>query len=1322
LPVSLAESRPGSTAAPHAAPAPLRAPLTEAQEGLWFAQVIDPGNPIFNTGEYLEIRGPLDVDAFRAAVDQVMAEADALSIRVEEGEDGPVQVVDAAVRPRLEVLDLSTLADPAAAVQQRMHLDMATPLDPTRDPLVAQRLFVLAPGHFVWYQRLHHLVIDAYAMSLLNTRVADLYTERLSGRPAGSVAFTPYARVIEQDGEYRQSTRREDSLRFWREQFAGGPEVIGLAPGAAVTGRTAISTETDLARATLGALHELATRARVPWPDVLVAIVSAYVIRLTGGREAVVGVPSMERIGTAAARVPCMWMNVLPIRLTLDEDVPVTEFVQQASKQLKSCRRHGRYRSEQLRRDLGLLSRQRRLYGVLINVLPFQTTPALPDVQVTRFPLGNGPVDDLTVTLRAEAGGEGMRLELDANPNLYSPERLQQHVARLAAFIDAAVASERLGDVPTLTADEHHHWVEGVNQTVHPVEDTTLTALIERTLREHASGTAVVFEESSITYAELDRRSAALARRLAAAGAGRGTIVAIALPRSMEMMVTLVAILRTGAAYLPIDASQPLDRNLRMLRAAGPIALVALESASALAETLPLLRPHGEDPGGVPLEAPSPEDAAYVIFTSGSTGEPKGAVIQHRAIVNRLEWMRQHYEFGAGDRFLQKTPVTFDVSVWELFLPFLAGATLVVAPPDAHKDPEWLARLIERHAITTLHFVPSMLALFLAEPRARGLRVRRVFCSGEALPAALRDRFHETMDAALHNLYGPTEAAVDVTWWDASKGDTSSPVPIGFPVWNTRMYVLDRRLRPLPAGVPGDLFIAGVQLAREYLNRPDLTPERFVPDPFVAGARMYRTGDVAQWRDDGALEYLGRSDHQIKIRGNRVELGEIEAALVSLDAVDQAAVIARTDPAGDMQLVAYLVPPGGRTPDPESLRGDLRRLLPDYMVPASFVTLPVLPLTRSGKLDRASLPAPAFERRAAGRAPASETERRLTALFAETLGLPDEGVSADDDFFSIGGHSLGAARVMMRVREAWGADFGLGTLFTYPTPAALALVVDAWDRAERHGRTQAPDQGLGPVVRLVDGSSGIPPLFCVHPAGGIAWCYGGLARALSPGRGVYGLQARGLDPEYAMPERLDEMAADYVDSLKSVQASGPYHLAGWSFGGIVAQAMAVRLQSLGDTVATLALLDAYPSDCWRARPEPQEGAALRALLLIAGQNPDTVEGALTRESVVARLRAIGHPLGTLPDTSLAGIVRVVERNNALVRAHYHRPFRGRALFFRASLDHTIDGLDPHAWQPYVGGLDVHDVPFVHAHLTGAAAVAQIAPQLAARLREGDRRS
>lgn len=1279
---------------------PLR-PLTEAQEGLWYAQRLDPLNPVFNTGHCTQIRSPLDLALFTHAVNTTLAEADALALRMVDTPDGPRQYLCAASRITLEIQDLSDTQGAGEQAQRMVQADLHTPLDPTQAPLARHILFILGPDHYLWYQRIHHLAADGYGMALIEARVVKLYQALLQQSPDRGEALLPFAQWQQDDLAYRQSERRAKDRQFWQDALASAEPAQSLAESQALSDHRFLIARAPVAPVLTEKLQALSQRTDISWPDVLTALTAAYVRRHTRQDDCIVGVPWMGRLGNVSARVVATVMNVTPLRLQIDESQPLDRFLIDTAKALRQTRRHGRYRSEQLRRDLGLLGGMRRLHGPIINVLPFDAPYAQAGLNASQTVLCAGPVEDLNFTFRAQPDAGGMRLEVEANPRLYNQEQIQAHLQRLEQFLIRALQADTLCAVPTLTEAEHRHWIETVNQTAYPVPETTLWALIETQLHSRPEQPGLEFEGQTLSYAQIDRQTANLAAQLRQAGVQTGDIVAVALPRSLDLVLSLLAIHRAGAGYLPLDPQQPPERLNAILQAAQPRLLLAQAGCTLQA---PVLVPRPQDPTATAAWTPAgPHDPAYIIYTSGSTGAPKGVLINHDAIVNRLVWMQAHYRIGPGDRILQKTPATFDVSVWEFFLPFISGATLVVAPPDAHKDPAHIARLVRESAISVLHFVPSMLASFLDEPAARGLTPRLVFCSGEELPATTRDRFHATLQAELHNLYGPTEAAVDVSWWPASRQDRSQPVPIGFPVWNTALYILDEQLRPVPPGVAGHLYLAGRQLAQGYWGRPDLTAERFVRDPYALhGARMYATGDVARWREDGAVVFLGRSDHQIKLRGQRIELGEIEAVLARHPDVAHAAVIAREDTPGQMRIVAYWVPQKGSADDQTALSTYVGEHLPSYMVPAAWVTLPTLPVTANGKLDRKALPAPTRDLRPAGRTLTGAAEQQIAAAFGQVLERSGP-FYADDDFFALGGHSLLAARLALILREQRGQDLSLGTIFEFPTIARLA-------RHLEHAGTVAGD-GFGPLITLRPAQHEQPALFVVHPAGGLSWCYGALARRLPPGRAIHGLQATVLSaPDKELDSCLDEMARAYVDRLEQAQPHGPYHLAGWSVGGIIAQAMAVELRRRDRDVGMLALLDAYPSDAWRDQPEPEPNAIYKALLHIAGHDPDSLpDVALTREGVIGFLQRSGHPLAALPDARLDRVFQVVENNNRLVRHHRHQTYDGPVLYFRAALDHAGTNLHPNLWQPYVAQLRSHDLAALHAHLTGPDAVAVMAP-------------
>lgn len=1276
--------------------------LTEAQAGLWFAQRLAPDNPSFNTAHAVWIDGPLDVAAFLAAVDQAAAEAEAFALRFAERADGqPVQWHEPAHVPRLSVRDVSAEAQPASVARALMQADRLSAVDPTRDRISQQVLFDLGGQRWVWYLRVHHLAADGYGMALFTDRVCALYAGR-AGEPLPGLAA-----VLADDAAYRADPRRAAAGQWWREQMQGAPAGAGLA-GSLEASSDALRWVQPLDAAFRERLLQVSAGWLQPWPDVLAALSAEYLRRMSAADEVVLGVPYMGRLGNASARVPAMVMNVLPLRVAAGEG-SVEAFTRALGRQLSQSRKHGRYRGEQLRRDLGLVGAQQRLHGPMVNVQPFYKPLALPGVQAALEVLCTGPVDDLTLGFRGD-GQTLLDLEIEANPALYSRGDVEAHAARLLHFVSTALVSESITTVPLATDQEAEQVVFGFNATTRALPQTTLVELLQQGMDRDPQAPALVFGETALDHATLEARSFALAAQLRATGVGPGSVVAVALPRSLELVIALVAVLRAGAAYLPLDLGHPDERLARILASAQPACALAVADAQMRMPGVPVLAPERWTAlsFAAPWADPAPDDAAYVIYTSGSTGEPKGVVIEHRAIVNRLLWMREHYGIRADDRILQKTPATFDVSVWEFFLPLLCGATLVIAAPDAHRDPTELARLIRAEGITTAHFVPSMLDAFLAAPASDGLQMRRVFTSGEALDASLRDRFHARVQAELHNLYGPTEAAVDVSYWPASSQDRSRPVPIGFPVWNTRLYVLDARMQPLPVGVPGELYLGGAQLARGYLGRDDLTAERFLADPFQPGERIYRTGDVARWRADGAVEYLGRSDHQVKLRGLRIELGEIEAALRELPGMDRVEVLLRHDAPNDARLVAY-VP--AALADAAVLRSHLATRVPDYMVPSAVVGVDHWPVTANGKLDRNALPKPP-QQAVAGLAARTPLERELAGLFAQALGRA-EPVAVDADFFSLGGDSLSAVHLLLAIEHRWRCDLGLGALFAQPTVAALAVRI-----AEPPALA---DHALGPVIALAATEAIEPsPLFVLHPAGGIAWNYRTLARALQPARAVYGLQSPALDAQQPLPGSIEAMANDYVQRVIALQPHGPVHLLGWSVGGILAQAMAVRLHEIGREVGELVLLDAYPSECWRAEAEPDPIAALRALLAIAGHDPDAHPELDSRERILAFLRRGGSALGSLPDVVLDGVVRAVTGTNRLIREHHHRPFIGTLVHVRAGRDHQArPQLQSALWRAHAHKVQALELPFLHAELTGRDAVAQLAPWLSARLRQWD---
>ncbi|MFJ8650993.1 non-ribosomal peptide synthase/polyketide synthase [Streptomyces rochei] len=1044
--------------------------LTSAQHEVWLAQQLDPRGTHYKTGSCLEIDGPLDHALLSTALRHTVSETETLCSRFLTDEDGhPYRAYcppapegsDAVEGPDhvpytpvlLHHIDLSDHADPEGEAQRWMERDRATPVSLDRPGLSSHALFTLGGGRHVYYLGVHHIVIDGTSMALFYERLAEVYRALRDGHEVPAHSFGDTDRMVAGEVAYRGSARHERDRAYWTGLFADRPEPVSLTGRVGARALAPTVRSLTLGPERTGVLGRAAEATGAHWARVVIAGVGAFVHRMTGARDIVVSVPVTGRYGANARTTPGMVSNRLPLRLAVDPGDSFARVVENVSGAMSGLMAHSRYRGEDLDRELGGSG----VSGPSVNVMPYIRPVDFGGPVGLMRSISSGPTTDLTIVLSGTPE-TGLRVDFEGNPQVYGVQDLDSLQERFVRFLAdlATDPAARVDDVALLTPDERDLVLDGWNDTAREVPAATLPELLAARAARTPEHEAVVYEGTSLTYAELDARAERLARALTARGAGPERFVAVAVPRSTELVVALLAVLRSGAAYVPVDPGYPADRIAHILRDAGAMLVLTTRDAE---ERLPqdgTPRLLLDDPAAVPettatapAAAPGPDHPAYVIYTSGSTGRPKGVVVSHRAIVNRLAWMQGTYGLEPSDRVLQKTPSGFDVSVWEFFWPLLQGATLVVARPEGHLDPAYLADTVRRAGVTTLHFVPSMLDVFLREPSAASLSgLRRVFCSGEALSAELRARFRSVSDVPLHNLYGPTEAAVDVTYWPCAEDTGDGPVPIGRPVWNTRMYVLDAALRPVPAGVPGELYIAGVQLARGYLGRPGLSAERFTADPHgVPGSRMYRTGDLARWNHDGSLDYLGRADHQVKLRGFRIELGEIEAALVRQPEVDQAAVVLREDRPGDQRLVAYTVPAPGSEADAAPLTARLRELLPGYMVPAAFVSLPRLPVTPNGKLDRRALPAPARTERSAGRAPRTPHEELLRTLFAEVLGVDEVGV--DDDFFELGGHSLLATRLISRIRSTAGAEVPIQRVFESPSVAELAPAL------EETGRTRA---------------------------------------------------------------------------------------------------------------------------------------------------------------------------------------------------------------------------------------------------------------------------
>ncbi|MEV6865902.1 amino acid adenylation domain-containing protein [Streptosporangium subroseum] len=1171
-------------------------PLSYQQERVWFMEQFAPGTSQYTIPVPMRLTGELDLDLLKEALQTLPARHEALRMRFPADADGrPAVHVEASVAVPLRFV----AADDEAAAQVLIEEAATEPFDLADGPLLRALLVRLADDDHRLLVTTHHIVGDGWSVDLLLRDLAAAYHALRTGTratlPDLPISYGDFAHWQRQT---QTGPELERQLEFWSDRLTGVPalELPADRPRPATQTFDGDWHVVDVGTELTGAVNRFCRERNATLFMTLLAAYQVLLARHSGQDDFAVGSSSAGRSLAELENVIGMFVNMLPMRARLGDDPTFDELLERTKVSVLDAFDHAEVPFEQLVNALGVPRDVSRspVFQAMFALQNYQmgriADAGSSDLRITWLPT------DLRATrfdieLHVIEVADGLIVKFAYNTALFDEATVARMATRFVTLLRAIVAAPatRVSELPILDTDEQTLLVDTWNDTgVTLDESATLHGLIEEQAARTPDAVAVTFEGSHLTYAELGERADRVAHRLGELGVGPETLVGVYAERSAELVVALLGVLKAGAAYLPLDPEYPADRLTFMINDAGaPVVLTQghlRESVPATDATILDLDEPGEwtdRPTGAPRPQVTSGNAAYVIYTSGSTGRPKGVPNTHRGIVNRLRWMQSTYRLGDDDVVLQKTPAGFDVSVWEFFWPLLTGARLVLAKPGGHKDAAYLRDLLIAENVTTAHFVPSMLAVFLADDEkaaADCTGLRRVICSGEELPVATAATFTAALPhCELHNLYGPTEAAIDVTSWHCTPAAVADAVtlPIGAPIANMRLYVLDGHGTPAPIGVPGELHIGGIGVARGYHRRPALTAERFVPDPFGAdlGARLYRTGDLARWRHDGNLEFLGRIDHQVKLRGLRIELGEIETVLRDREDVAEAVVVVREDTPGDKRLVAYLTTSGEVEVDVAELRVALKLSLPDYMVPTAFVTLETLPLSPNGKLDRAALPAPQATRDATAELvePETATERMLAGIWTEVLGVEQIGVH--DDFFDSGGHSLLATQVVARIRKASdgsGRPVGVMDLFQNRTIRELAVFIDA-----------GADASAGPQPLLYEltpkGGRRTLSYVCVPYGGGSAIVYQPLADALPAGHALYSVAIPGHDvglTEEALPfhELVDRIVAEVRERV-----DGPLVLYGHcGVGSAIAVGVARKLTESGRDVDAIYIGAMFP--------------------------------------------------------------------------------------------------------------------------------------------------
>ncbi|MDR9897010.1 amino acid adenylation domain-containing protein [Aetokthonos hydrillicola Thurmond2011] len=1178
-------------------------PLSFAQQRLWFLNQLEPDNPAYNIVVGFRLHGILDEEALSASLQEIVTRHEVLRTNFDQDDQGnPVQVIHPSAEITLNLTDLSDLleSEREEKLMQAVNQTLVTPFNLKTDPLLRVYLYRLGEQTYVLVAVMHHIVSDAWSFGIVVKELTLLYDAFCRGDKS------PLLPLTLQYGDFafwqRTVFEREElpkQLAYWQEELSTEVEPLNLPtdfPRPAIVTYEGRSVSFTINRDHYLRFKQLCESQGVTLFMGLLTVWKVLLMRYSGQHDILVGTPIANRNRREVEDLIGFFVNTLVIRTDLSGNPSFVTLLKKVKEKTLQAYAHQDLPFEKL---VETLQPERNLSHSPIFQVMFvlQNAPSsnleLADLEFIPLELEQvtAKFDFSLQITETETGLQGL---WEYKTDLFEEATINRMIGHFQNLLSAVIETPELGicQLPLISTFERHQLLVEWNDTlVDYPQSHCIHQLFEAQVESTPDAVAVIFENEQLTYRELNTRANHLAHYLQTLGVKPEVLVGIFVERSIHMVVGLLGILKAGGAYVPLDPEYPQERLAFILEDATVSVLltqqhlvaklpehkahlVYLDSeAQEFAQTSELPNPCGVEPSNL----------AYVIYTSGSTGKPKGAMNTHQGVCNRLLWMQDTYKLSSGDRVLQKTPFSFDVSVWEFFLPLLAGACLVVAKPEGHKDIAYLVEIITQQQITTIHFVPSMLQVFLEDESVKRCHsLKQVICSGEALPRKLQEHFFSCLECKLHNLYGPTEAAIDVTYWQCERESRLRMVPIGRPISNTQIYILDQYLQPIPIGIPGELHIGGVGLARGYLNRSELTQEKFIPNPFkesgeqpllgsqkltyASSERLYKTGDLARYLPDGNIEFLGRLDDQIKIRGFRIELREIEFALNSYDDVEQSIVIAHEDNPSDKYLVAYVVTE--HEININALKNHLKQQLPNYMVPSLFVQLKTLPLNTNGKVNRKALPAPTLNKLVHSEnciLPRTKLEHQLAKIWEVVLKI--KPISVTDNFFELGGYSLLAIILVNEIEKELGYTLPVLKLFEERTIEKIALYLENYRDSSDHDIL---------IPLQIKGNK--TPLFLVHPAGGYGLIYSFLANKLDQNQPVYALQSQGLDGKQQPLSSIKSMASAYIKVMREIQPFGSYLIGGYSLGGLIAFEIASQLESVGESVQNLLIIDTHPPD------------------------------------------------------------------------------------------------------------------------------------------------
>ncbi len=1310
------------------------APLSYNQQGLWVLNQLMPGESVYHSPTAARLRGQLNVPALQKALQAIFARHDGLRtvFRTIDGE--PVQLVQ-DITLDVPVIDLSTAdeAEREAEALKILRHEARRPFDLSVGPLMRAVIVRMREDEHILLATLHHIITDGWSFGIIHRELSSFYAAFAAGGPS------PFAELPIQYSDYAMWQREwfegevyASQLVYWKKQFATMPPALELpadnprpnvqAYRAFRGDQQTITLSPDLTRR----IRKLCQQENITLFMVLMAAYQILLHRYTGEEDIVVGTPIAGRPVPEIEDLIGLFINTLAIRAQVSSGATVREFLNHV-KQVAL----GAYSNQDLpfERLVKELQPERTLaHNPLFQVMFVLQSEEILPLNLSGITAEHFRIDhvmaNFDLTLDIVEHEDTLVCLFESNADLFNADTIARMAGHFENVLESitANAEQKISEVQLLSETERRQLLYEWNDTTAAGRDaSSIQEMFERQVEQTPDSVALVSDGRELTYRELNERANQLAHYLRERGVGPDTMVAMCLHRSAQLIVALMGILKAGGAYVPLDPGYPEGRlELMMADSGAPLLITEKSLANKVAaptDSIICIDEIGDELSQRSLANPEPitqpEDLAYVIYTSGSTGKPKGVLVPHRSVVNLLASVRRTPGMTSDDVVLAITTVSFDIAVSEVILPLTVGAKMVLVSRETASDGTRLLKTIRDEKVTFIDATPATWRLLLAAGW-EGTPGLTAICTGEAMPLDLAQLLTERA-ARVWNGYGPTETTVWSSFYEVPRD--LRRVLIGRPVANTTAYVLDANGQPVPIGVSGELFIGGECVTRGYHNRPELTAERFLPDPFRPGARMYKSGDVVRYLADGNIECLGRNDNQVKLRGYRIELGEIETALNEHPAVREAVVVPHKQN-DDQRLVAYLVPRNGSLHHSD-VREFLQTRLPDYMVPSLFMTVPSFPLSPAGKVDRRALPAPDDFKREADQsfvAPSDELELKLTRIWEQVLRVSPIGVN--ENFFDLGGHSLLAVKLFAEVEKNFGRNLPLATLFQAPTVRQLARVLrdEGW---------QAVWSSLVPIQT----SGTRTPFFCMHSVGGNVLEYHELARLLGPAQPFYGLQAKGLDGKSEPHTSIKEMAAHYIKEMREIQPTGPYLLGGRSSGGTIAFEMACQLEAAGETVALLALFDTFPAGYFklldlsrgqrlarRARKWQSHFNNLRSLNA-AGKlqyvatklhyAPDKV-----KHKVYRRAYKIYQKFGK----ALPAVLQNIEQINfAAVKDYNPQTYSGDLTLFLAT-DLTADYDSKDGWRELVKGrIETHEIPGNHLNIIKEPGVHMLAEKLRAAL-------